>query len=50
MAEANTDLGDGREKLKRKPRNEVGKSNKTKNLTSEGTVNWQIWQKVTKNQ
>jgi hypothetical protein len=50
MAEANTDLDTGREKLKRKPRNEVEKSDKTKNLTTEGTVNWKIWQKVTENQ
>ena len=25
----------------------MGKSNGTKNLTTEGTVNWKIWQKVT---
>jgi hypothetical protein len=43
MAEANTDLDAGREKLKRKPRSEVGKNDETKNLTTEGTVNWQIW-------
>jgi len=50
MAKANTDLNAGREKLKRNPRNEVEKSDETKNLTTGGTVNWQIWQKVTENQ
>jgi hypothetical protein len=43
VAEANTDLDAGREKLKRKPQHEVEKSNETKNLTTEGKVNWQIW-------